>query len=66
MRQPGEEFMEAHTTRAEKPLEQEREDIRSLRNDIRELRKSQRSDFHVTWVGLIGVCTLIAKAFHWF
>jgi hypothetical protein len=58
--------MEARTTRVETSLEQVHEDILSLRGDIKDIRKAQRSDFHVTWAGLIGVCTMIAKGFHWF
>jgi hypothetical protein len=58
--------MEARTTRVETSLEHVHEDVRSLRNDIKEIRKSQRSDFHITWAGMIGVCTMIAKGFHWF
>jgi hypothetical protein len=66
LRQFGESNMDTRTTRVETSLEQVHEDVRSLRGDIRDLRKSQRADFHITWAGLIGVCTMIAKGFHWF
>jgi hypothetical protein len=65
-RQFGESNMDTRTTRVETSLEQVHEDVRSLRGDIRDLRKSQRADFHITWAGLIGVSTMIAKGFHWF
>jgi hypothetical protein len=66
LRQFGERNMDNRTTRVESTLDQVHEDVRSLRGDIRDLRKSQRADFHITWAGLIGLCMVIAKGFHWF
>ena len=65
LRQFGERNMDTRTTRVETTLEQIHEEVQSLRSDIRDLRKSQRADFHITWAGLIGVCTMFAKGFHW-
>ncbi len=58
--------MEARTTRVETSLENVQQNVELLRDDIKDLRKSHRSDFHVTWAGLIGLGAIIAKGFHWF
>ncbi|HEY3597580.1 MAG TPA: hypothetical protein VGL08_08730 [Paraburkholderia sp.] len=58
--------METRTTKVETSLENVQQNVDLLRGDIKDLRKSQRSDFHITWTGLIGLAAILAKGFHWF
>ncbi|HVE09812.1 MAG TPA: hypothetical protein VNE00_21325 [Paraburkholderia sp.] len=58
--------MEARPNRVEITPENVAQNYESLRVDIRDLRKSQRADFHITWVAMVAMSMLVAKGFHWF
>jgi hypothetical protein len=58
--------METRTSKLEASLEHLQNDIASIKGDVHHLRSSQRTDFHITWAGLIGVAAIMAKGFHWF
>lgn len=46
-----------------------REDISTLKGDVRDIRKDMRVDFRLTWAGLfvvaIGLAGMMAKGFKW-
>ena len=58
--------METRTTKLETSLDHLQNDIAFIKGDVHDLRSSQRTDFRITWAGLIGVAAIMAKGFHWF
>jgi hypothetical protein len=58
--------MEARSTRVDITPENVAHNFETLRVDIRDLRKAQRSDSHITWIAMVSLCLLVAKGFHWF
>lgn len=61
--------MEARIARLEATIEHAQRDISDIKQDVREMRSSMRTDFLITWGGLIagilGLAGLMAKGFHW-
>lgn len=66
---PDNDGMEARVAKLEAAAEHIQSDVRDVKADVRELRVNARTDFFITWGGMIagflGIAGLIAKGFHW-
>ena len=67
---PHDPAMEARVAVLEQIAKTTAETLKELREDTRELRRTQERDFRLTWGGLIflalGLAGLMAKGFNWF
>jgi hypothetical protein len=65
----GSDEMEARVKALETHIEYVRDDLKSLRTDVRELRSAHDRDFRIIFVALMstamGLAGLIAKGFKW-
>jgi hypothetical protein len=61
--------MEARLAKLEAAVEHIQSDIRDVKVDLREVRAHARTDFLLTWsglvVGFVGIATMMAKGFRW-
>ena len=57
--------MEARIAKLEAHVEHVRSDLADIKSDVRDARKSMRTDFLLTWGGIIALAGLIAKGFGW-
>lgn len=61
--------MEARIARLESDVEYIKRDIADIKSDVREIKTDARTDFRITWGGIIalglGLGGMLAKGFGW-
>jgi hypothetical protein len=67
--EPPSKDMEARVAKLEAVAESADRRLSNIETDVREIRTNQRSDFLITWAGIIaaalGLAGLLAKGFGW-
>ncbi len=57
--------MEARVAKVEAGVEHLIREMQVVRTELRDIRLEHRTDFRLTWAGILALAAMMAKGFHW-